>query len=90
MRRGVKKSAAIFISFGGIVSITAALFVSVSGGVAGLKGNFSFRKKFWPLNFFPIFSLIGWNLQVFKISQRVLPVCFYHVTFLKDFLRVFN
>ena len=40
MRSGVKKLAAVFISFGGIVSIPAALFVSIqsigfliSGGV---------------------------------------------------------
>ena len=62
VRSGVKKSAAIFKSFGGIVSIRAALLVSrhllsfsISGGVTGLKKKFSFLKKFCPLNFFPMF-----------------------------------
>ena len=53
VRRGVKKSAAVFISFGGIVSIRVALFVSrhlisfsIFGGVTGLKKNFLFEKSF--------------------------------------------
>ena len=69
MRRGVEKSAAILIRFGGIVSAPAALFVSrqlirflISGGVAGLKKNFSFRKKFCSLNFFSICFMLGWVL----------------------------
>ena len=47
VRSRVKKSAAIFISFSGIVSIPVALFVSrqlISGGVTSLKKNVSFRK----------------------------------------------
>ena len=69
VRRGVKKSAAIFISFDGIVSIPAALFVLrqlirflISDGVTGLKKNFSFRKKFCSLNFFSICFMLGWVL----------------------------
>ena len=92
MKSGVKKSAAIFMSFGGIVSIPAALFVSrqlirflISDGVTGLKKNFSFRKKFCSLNFFSICFMLGWVCKYLKY-HRVLPVCFYHLTFLKDFL----
>ena len=64
---GVKKSVAIFISFRGIVSIPGTLYVSrqlirflISGGVTGLKKNFSFRKKFCSLNFFSIYFMLGW------------------------------
>ena len=53
VRSGVKKSAAILLSFGGIVSIPAALFVSrqlirflISVGVTGLKKIFLFEKSF--------------------------------------------
>ena len=59
VRRGVKESAASFISFDGIVSIPASLFVSrhliifsISGGVTGSC----------PLNFFSICFMQGWVL----------------------------
>ena len=49
------------------MSIPAALFVSrqlirflISGGVTGLKKNFSFRKKFCSLNYFSICFMLGW------------------------------
>ena len=65
VRNGVKKSAAIFISFSGIVSIPAALFVSrqlirllTSGGVTGLKKIFSFLKKLCLCNFFSICFMV--------------------------------
>ena len=58
VRSGVKKSAAIFISVDGTVSIPAALFVSrylmsfsISGRVTGLKKKFSFRKKVLSVKF---------------------------------------
>ena len=57
VRSRVKKSVAIFISSGGIMSIPAALFVSrhlisfsISGGAIGLKKSFS--------NYF----MLGWFL----------------------------
>ena len=69
VRSGVQKSASIFMSFGGIVSIPAALFLSkqlksfsISSEVTGLKKNVSFRKKFWSLNFFSICFMLGWVL----------------------------
>ena len=76
MRSGVKKSATIFIRFGGIVSIPAALFASrqlirfsIYGGATSIKKNFSFHKKFCSLNFFSICFMLGWVLQAFKILQ---------------------
>ena len=64
-RSGVKKSAAIFINFGGIVSIPAALFISrqlirflISDGVTGLKINFSLRKSFFLQ--FLLYLLYAW------------------------------
>ena len=69
VRSGVKKSAAIFISFCVMMSIPAALFVSrqlirllISGGVTGSKKNFSLWKKFCSLSFFSICFMLGWVL----------------------------
>ena len=54
-----------------------------------LKENFSFRKMFCPLNFFSIcFMLSGFCKHLWY--DRVLPVCLYYVTFLKDFFGFFT
>ena len=73
VRSRVKKSAAIFISFSGIVSIPVALFVSrqlirlsISGGVTSLKKNVSFRKVL----FIKFLLYLFYALVAFKISQN--------------------